>query len=236
MASTTVVLALRPTQAASAPAVAMPLVLNQPKRRVPKPGETYVCEVDGPEIMKLLNRLMNEVHQGMLGNPHPSTDMLLSVTQLNVLRAMSINLAALNLSMEDIKQDIVSRFNDPDYNDELHLSQVPPTLHPTNLQKSIIHHPWTDPFPLPSLRDALLLAHGSYDDVELCNDLAGQCGPGSKGQVGIIIWGEPWDPHGWELTREFAQKWLWLFGGCKELLESTNYWRVRRGEGRLFRI
>jgi hypothetical protein len=140
--------------------------------------------------------------------------MLLSLTQYNVLRAMFTNIVVLGLTMNDIKGDVESRFNrvspylDTNSSNDLAMKQLPPALRPTMLQMSITHHPWIDPFPLPSFRDALLLANGLYNEVELCNDLIGQCGYRSAGQVGIIVWGEPWDLYGWETTKSFARKWL----------------------------
>ena len=200
------------------------------------PSKTfYLCEVDAPETVQFANQLAAQVHQGIVYGFHSFPDMLLSLTQFNALRALLKNLSTLGLSIADIKEDIVSKFNNHSLNSSSVLL-LPPTLRPTALQQSIIHHPWIDPFPFPSFRDALLVAEGTYNEFELCNDLIGQCGEGSTSQAGLIIWREPWDAHGWEVTEGFARKWLWLLRGCKELLESTNYWRAQRGESKLFGI
>lgn len=141
------------------------------------------------------------------------------------------NMACLGLTLNNIKQaGRISSFN---------LSSkapfiIPHSLQPTNLQKTIVHHPWVDPFPIPSFRDALLEHEDQYSDIEMCNDLVGQCESNGNGHVGIIIWGEPWDPRGWEMTETFARKWFWLLSKCTELLESTNYWRSLREEFALF--
>ena len=193
-----------------------------------------ICSCNAAETLQLIGRLSIRVHQGMQCDPHPSADMLFSLTQFNVLRAMYTNISLLGLTMDDIKSDMVSGFSCSNIRDLKLPSPLPPSLAPTQLQQSIIHHPWIDPFPIPAFRDSLLLASGLYDEEDLCNDLAGQCGNGGHGQVGIIIWGEPWDPHAWEMTEKFACKWYWLFGRCQELLVSTNYWRSQRGEPRMF--
>ena len=52
----------------------------------------------------------------------------------------------------------------------------------------------------------------------------------SKPRNGLIIWGDPWDPAGWEMTPQFLKRWAWTVDGCTELLHSTSYWRQRRGE------
>ncbi|KAK7900217.1 hypothetical protein LTR67_003963 [Exophiala xenobiotica] len=213
------------------------IVAWQDRRRVVRPGVIfYICEVNAPDTMRFVSRLAAQIHQTVESGLNPSADLLLSLTQFNVLRAMLKNLSALGVSMADIKGDNISSFNHAEGVTPSSMSLLPPALRPTALQQSIIHHPWIDPFPIPSFRDTLLLADGIYDEVALCNDMVGQCGDWSSSQVGIIIWGEPWDPYGWEMTECFSRKWLWLFRGCRELLKSTNYWRAQRGEGRLFEI
>jgi hypothetical protein len=112
---------------------------------------------------------------------------------------------------------------------------LPPSLRPTWLQRSTTHHPSLDVFPIPFVRDKLLLADESYDDQDLCFDLVGgwhnHAGVGHM--AGVIVWGEPWDPFAWEVTEPFVKKWWWLLEGCNEIIESTNYWRAKRGEGEL---
>ncbi|GAD99901.1 hypothetical protein SS1G_12936 [Paecilomyces variotii No. 5] len=206
---------------------------NQPEQRARlQPAMTYICQLDAPSVLQLIERLEAKV-QTYLHND-PSADMLLSLTQYNVFRAILRNMVVLGLDMEDMKDDVTSIFNSANYSDST--LQLPPILLPTVLQRTIPHHPWIDPFPHPSIRDALLIADGTYDDVELCNDLIGQCGDGGTGQVGIIIWGDPWDAYAWEMTEEFARKWFWIFSGCRELLVATNYWRAQRGERKLFNV
>lgn len=46
----------------------------------------------------------------------------------------------------------------------------------------------------------------------------------------MIVWSDPWLQTSWEVEEGFAIKWRKLFKGCQGLLESSNYWRVSRGE------
>lgn len=112
-------------------------------------------------------------------------------------------------------------------------TSLAPPLHPTDLQRTVHHHPYIDIFPMPSVRDKLLLAQESaaieFDDMELCMDVFGMGSSApNDGKAGMIIWGEPWDPWGWEVSESMVRKWPWLI--TDELLRSTNYWRAKRME------
>ncbi|KAH7349151.1 hypothetical protein BKA66DRAFT_563481 [Pyrenochaeta sp. MPI-SDFR-AT-0127] len=52
----------------------------------------------------------------------------------------------------------------------------------------------------------------------------------TAGRKGLIVWGEPYDMHNWEATPGFFAKWSWAVGGCNDLIESSNRWRLMRGE------
>lgn len=186
-----------------------------------------VCSLDSAQTMEVMDQLAYAVNCSLLrGNP--TSDQLLSVTQLNSFRAIQYNMDALNLNFEIIKdQNAISYFNEPPATFNMH--SVPPSLHPTSLQKSQVHHPYIDPLPIPSLRDALLRYEGLYNDYDFCRDMIGDVG-----KAGIIVWGDPWDPYGLEVSESFANKWLWLLKSCHEVLVSTNYWRAQRGEADLF--
>ncbi|KAL7908557.1 hypothetical protein GGI35DRAFT_451477 [Trichoderma velutinum] len=186
-----------------------------------------VCSLDGAQTVAVVDQLAYAVNCSLLqGNP--TSDLLLSVTQLNSFRAISYNMDALNLNLEIIKdQNAISYFNTPAAT--FNKLSVPPSLHPTSLQKSQVHHPYIDPLPSPSLRDALLRYEGLYNDYDFCRDMIGDVG-----KAGIIVWRDPWDPYGLEVSESFANKWLWLLKSCHEVLVSTNYWRVQRGETDLF--
>lgn len=112
-------------------------------------------------------------------------------------------------------------------------TNLPSALRPTKLQKSLAHHPWLDFFPLPKMRDNLLLA-GEFDDEELCVDIMGFWDT-STDSCSMLVWGEPTDPSSWEVTEAFLRKWPWVVRGCPELLTSTNHWRRERGDAVIFR-
>ncbi|GKT65275.1 hypothetical protein ColTof4_09329 [Colletotrichum tofieldiae] len=52
----------------------------------------------------------------------------------------------------------------------------------------------------------------------------------TAGRKGLIVWGEPHDMQNWEATPGFLAKWSWAVDGCDELVESSNRWRLVRGE------
>lgn len=161
----------------------------------------------------------------MLGSPR--VDQLLTLIQFNVFRALVYNTFTIGFTMEWLDESAVSPWS---------LSafaginpSCPASLRPTMLQRKISHHPWIDLFPIPKMRDNLLLAGDSYDETALCNDLIDFWDvPNEK--TGLIVWNEPWDPSGWEVSTAFVAKWGWVIEGCDELAESTNYWRAKRGE------
>jgi hypothetical protein len=157
-------------------------------------------------------------------NKLQSPELLLPVTQFNILRATFENAASMGLTMDILREDIASFFN---IAGPVSL-RLPPSLEPSETQKSIIHHPWIDLIPIRSLRDALLLNVNNYDEDQLCGDFYGICG--SSPQVGILVWGESWDPSAYEVSERVYYKWSGLFRNCPELVKSTNHWRRKRGE------
>lgn len=68
----------------------------------------------------------------------------------------------------------------------------------------------------------MLLAEDQYDEMALCNDLVEFCNPPNE-KTGLIIWKDPWDPSGWEVSETFARRWAWVIKGYEELLASRNY-------------
>lgn len=52
----------------------------------------------------------------------------------------------------------------------------------------------------------------------------------TAGRKGLIVWGEPHDMRSWEVTPGFLAKWSWAVEGCNDLIESSNRWRLMRGE------
>jgi hypothetical protein len=162
----------------------------------------------------------------------PRTDLLLGLIQLNYLRALVANIDVLGLKASDMHDDAISPFC---ISGTWHHAgtQLPPGLSPSILQSTLRHHPWIDLLPSSKFRDNLILAEDTYDDVELCHDMRGYQTSIEK-HTGVIVWKDPWDPLGWELTETFYKKWSWALRDCWDLFQSTNTWRMKRGEKLLF--
>ncbi|KAM3077097.1 hypothetical protein ACMFMG_003434 [Clarireedia jacksonii] len=160
---------------------------------------------------------------------------LLTLLHFNLFRALSTNVHLLKLELTEMSDEILSPFNNLSLNSDDSPSvtlDLPPSLQPTELQKSIQHHPEIDVFPFPECRDNVLIAISNGDgwnDIEFCHDLFYGIEDGD-GRTGLIVWGDPWDPSNWEVEEQFAKKWAWLLKGCKDLFTSTNEWRAKREE------
>lgn len=178
---------------------------------------------------EMMSRFEKWAHESyLLGSPR--VDQLLTLIQFNVFRALISNNFSLGFDMAWLNEDAISPFNRMTSDDSV--LSLPESLRPTQLQRTIPHHPWIDLFPLPAMRNNLLLAGAEYDDTEICLDVV-EISDKPKERVGLIVWGEPWDPYAWEASPKFLQKWAWVVEGCHELRKSTNYWRMKRGEKRI---
>ncbi|KAM3429250.1 hypothetical protein NHJ13734_008252 [Beauveria thailandica] len=188
----------------------------------------FFCQSTGPERSEYLRRLQDAVTRDFT-RPSFDAQLLTNVTQFNIIKAMAKNAAYFGFTLEILCEDMISPFNasGPTVSASGHL---PPSLAPTTVQKEIVHHPWIDVCPIPSLRDAMILGAGTYDEDELCNDLFTGSGSDSEHQVGLVIWGESWDPAAYELSEVFALKWQKLLRTAADVMASTNYWRSRRGQ------
>lgn len=179
----------------------------------------------------------------------PNDHEFIDLIYYNVFRAFEVNTGSLGLTTKLLQLDILSPFNTvslggtilENLEDAMAIAPIPnptpnlpPALQPTQLQLTILHHPYIDLFPSPKLRDNLLRVYGLFDEVELCFDIMGVCGgnPSVFGS-GLIIWGDPWDISGWEVAEHFVVKWRWMFEGCDDVIQATNYWRAMRGLGNL---
>jgi hypothetical protein len=84
------------------------------------------------------------------------------------------------------------------------------------------------------MRDNAIKYQGSYDKHKLGCDLFGALYEGyqdSGGErAGLLVWSDPWDVRGWEVTEGFVKKWGFLLKGCHEMIEATNMWRSARKE------
>ncbi|UPL01226.1 hypothetical protein LCI18_012160 [Fusarium solani-melongenae] len=141
--------------------------------------------------------------------PGLDTQFLL-LSSLTTVAALSSNATLLHIPCE---VPSISIFN-PSH------TSLPPTLMPTELQKTIPHPPFVDVIPFPGVRDRLLRSLAVIDLEKLTIDLTGGA---------FKVWGSvPWDGASWEVSGEFAKKWWFLIDG--ELLRATNFWRRQRLE------
>jgi hypothetical protein len=161
-----------------------------------------------------------------------------SLTQFNFIRALWTNVEVLGLSSSQMgDDDALSPFNYLDLKGEetaVALKQeLPAGLRPTYLQCATHHHPWIDLLPIAEMRDNLFRrGFENFDEDELCHDMRGLV----CHDPGVLVWRDPWDPSGWEVTESFARTWSWALVGCWDLFRSTNRWRALRDEKPLFRI
>ncbi|KAH8680002.1 hypothetical protein BGZ60DRAFT_481645 [Tricladium varicosporioides] len=162
-----------------------------------------------------------------------SSDHLLTLVKYNIFRAIVANALCLGIDPSTICREEPLPVNFED----LPASSLPPNLQPTNIQRATPHHVLIDLFPLPEVRNNLLLAGNQYDSEALAADIF-DVGVQSHlpERQGFIVWGEPWDAGGWEVSESFAKRWPWVLNGCNELLRSTDYWRMKRGEKGLMDI
>ncbi|KAF3394120.1 hypothetical protein F1880_004832 [Penicillium rolfsii] len=192
----------------------------------------------------ITSRLEYRIHrQFALGSPR--SELLFGLTRLNVIRALHANLNALGYEPTQMDDEAESNFSisGPKLF-QINEAALPPALRPTLIQRSIPHHPWLDLIPIPKMRDNLILAGDSIDDVKLCHDICGNVASKldakrsaeAKGETGLIVWKDPWDPSGWEVTETFLQNWSWILRDCWDLFRSTNTWRRKRGERLLFSL
>lgn len=181
------------------------------------------------KIVALLYQFENIAWQDfMLGSPR--ADQLLTLTQFNIMRALICNTKSLGWSLSWLEcDDLTSPWSTAPTN---LATNCPAHLQPTTTQFTIKHHPWIDLWPIPKMRDNLLQASGCYDEEQLCNSLVEFCDQ-TNDQCGLIVWGEPWDQGGWEVSEIYLQNWAWTIKGCTELQASTNSWRARRNEAPL---
>ncbi|KGO47165.1 Protein of unknown function DUF3425 [Penicillium expansum] len=169
----------------------------------------------------------------MLGSPR--TDLLLHLIQFNFTKALMENTMILGLTSDQLDDDAISPFNTTGPWQYDYESYLPPSLQPTVIQRSIPHHPWLDLLPIPHMRDTLIRAGDFEEETQLCIDMKGSGNAGPE-KTGIIVWSDPWDAAGWEVTESFARSWGWVIKDCVDLAHSTNKWRAMRNERPLFRM
>ncbi|KAF4439002.1 hypothetical protein FACUT_4461 [Fusarium acutatum] len=164
----------------------------------------------------------------VLGCPQPWY--LSTLIQVNVFNALVQNGIALGFSDRWQRKVVMSPFSI--IGPLQSCDSYPLNLQPTALQRTVPHHPWIDLFPIPQMRDNILLSLRHLDMDELCSDLL-DVKPGLDKKPSLIVWGDPWDIHGWEASALFLQKWGWMLERYRDILQATNYWRERRGEDKI---
>ena len=189
-----------------------------------------VCKTKDDVLVRSIDRLEEAVQRNTLKGG-PRLELLSSLIKFNVYRALRENNESLRFDMTWRSEDGLSPFLRPDEFASNGTPSYPAHLAPTKLQLTITHHPWIDLLPFPAMRDNILKLGEEYDDWPLCYDILEDT---SKDYSGLIVWGSPWDPNSWEVTEEFARRWTWVLRDCVELLQSTNHWRTKRGEKKLF--
>ena len=191
-------------------------------------ADDFPCTFCPPNIHDLMAQFETQVVI-MYTTGSPRTDLLLSLSRFNVLRAAYENAVTVGMTVDWMcRDDTVSIFSiaGPQQYSE---TRIPASLWPTHLQRAVPHHPWLDIFPFQQMRDNLINAQDSLDDVEFCHDLTAFWDT-RRTNATLLIWGNPWDPQNWEVTEAFARKWGWILRGCPEILASTNKWRIQRHE------
>ncbi|KAF2877481.1 hypothetical protein BDV95DRAFT_590061 [Massariosphaeria phaeospora] len=81
---------------------------------------------------------------------------------------------------------------------------IPPSLHPTQLQLLTIHARWIDRLPFPKMRDSLINLSGIIDEEEILQDIA------LIPSFTFVPGHAPWDPRAWKWEKPFADKWGYL--------------------------
>ncbi|KAH8177885.1 hypothetical protein LIA77_02967 [Sarocladium implicatum] len=108
----------------------------------------------------------------------------------------------------------------PGFNIKALPDDLPSSIAPTSLQRSVPHLSYLDMLPWASIRDRLLASITTINQAEFMTDM----------RMGSLkVWGRiPWDPIGWEVSEEFAKKWWFLVD--EGVIQTTNFWRSQRGE------
>ncbi|KAF1998228.1 hypothetical protein P154DRAFT_439486 [Amniculicola lignicola CBS 123094] len=208
--------------------------------RKPETQRSWACMGSAPRVRELLKQFSDHAARCYTEGA-PSIEHLPLLIQANLLDGLRRNADLLGDRAEYQRWEGISAFNRQGSNGSgLEITKVveerAPCLKPTALQLVIEHHPWIDMFPWPCARDNMLQAfqhpeiEGCDEDL-LCYEVSEVGLPGAKPT--LLVWGEPWNAKNWEISPGFLAKWGWLFIGCTELVESTNYWRSKRGEKKL---
>ncbi|KAJ3529657.1 hypothetical protein NM208_g9660 [Fusarium decemcellulare] len=180
---------------------------------------------------QVLDFLQTAYFNWSLNNPVPRD--LPTLTRLNAFQGLIRNASILEIPVECLETDDCSSpfsLNQPLNQSES--LQFPTHLSPTTLQRAVAHHAWLDLFPFPGLRNSILqgIESGQYDEDRLCDELCCDLlNLETESPALVVIWGDSWDARGWEFSPDFFAKWGALLKECPDIVETTNYWREKRG-------
>ncbi|KAK6213552.1 DUF3425 domain protein [Colletotrichum tabaci] len=198
-------------------------------------GRPDLCLLGKPYAQDHLIQFSEGAYRDYLSG-NPRTNYLTTLVRVNVFHAFVQNARVLNFDKSWLTYEAISPFHmvGPGLGPAAIHPSCPENMRPTQLQLAVEHHPWIDFFPHPAMRDNFLRVvaeHGEdyVDEDDMCRDIVDVGAGAGVEESALIVWGEPWDPRGWEATEPFLRKWGWLLAGCPEMLEGTNYWRQKRG-------
>jgi hypothetical protein len=155
------------------------------------------------------------------------------IAEYNLFRAIQTNLQILGIKIKGSPCSFEGAITP--FPQQFGNGSVPLTLRPTQLQQSTLYEEWIGILPSPRMRDNFIRCQHLFSVTDLCADLlGGLMGRENDFDAGILVWSDPWDPSGWEVTEGFLKKWGFLIEGCVDLFQSTNRWRYLRGEVPLF--
>jgi hypothetical protein len=160
-----------------------------------------------------------------------SRDHLMPLIEYNLFRASTTNMLILGHVHLVAQKPCGFAASIPMFPNPYQCDRLPVSLRPTPLQQSAVYPDWMDLFPSPRMRDNAIRTQHLFTNDELLADLLGQL-VGSQSDISsvLLVWSNPWEPSGWELTEGFIRKWWFLIQGCTDLFQSTNRWRALRGE------
>ena len=187
---------------------------------------SHCSEKDAAQKRAMLERFAEQALMSYT-RADPCADHYLKLIQFNIIDGFTRNAAALGYHFDWLICAATSPFgcHGQSLNPILMTATaMPSSLVPTSMQLTTRHHPWLDLFPIPRMRDNLLIATSilSPQDEQMLFDDVMDPGGGKHEWTGLFVWGEPWDPQSWEVSIPFLRKWAWVIRGCPEIMTSTN--------------
>ncbi|KAH7121218.1 hypothetical protein B0J11DRAFT_581967 [Dendryphion nanum] len=150
------------------------------------------CEGIGPSgtLSFEINEALSDVFMPPVVSPNPQPQFTMTF-----FAALYINGRLLGV---DCGVHAASRALPPD-------TLIPPALHPTASQLTIVHHQWVDMVPFPKFRQNFINLCGLLDEGDFMHDVH------TTPSFTLSSNAAPWDPKTWTIEKEFAKKWGFLF-------------------------